>query len=103
RRSAGIAPGMASAGTEPFSCAEYAGVRPAGQGAAQRVTRDQELSASYCDSGILAFGGGLKTLILRSAQRVSKDEGHRRASWFEMARSLSSGRALRGPVGASSP
>ena len=34
---------------------------------------------------------------------ISKDGGSSGASWFETARSLSSGRAARGPDGASSP
>src|SRR6266446_1510205 len=44
-------------------------------------------------------------LVLRRRffSAVSKDEVRRSSLWFEMPRSLSSGRASRGPVGGSSP
>jgi len=46
----------------------------------------------------------LSDLILRGRAAASRRmNGTSRATWFETARSLSSGRAMRGPGGASSP
>ena len=48
-------------------------------------------------------GAGADTVVILRSPRSGRLEGWPRDSWFETARSLSSGRASRGPVGASSP
>ncbi len=82
--------------------------RGVAQAAEDAQSREAESRGQGCEESCekeKAASEEEKILILRSAERASRRMAASEitGSWFETAWSLSSGRAARGPVGASSP